>query len=131
MTPQATTRVVAGLIAAALWLPLAASLLAPGGERVPAFALPALYTVPLTAVIAAPLVYFFRRNLSFIRCCIVGLGIGTVGALTFWSPYSNAALLSWGPTLVAAGLLSSVVFWVVGIWRNRGLTIAGGVRERR
>ena len=117
-------RVTSGLIAAALWLPILNSAVAHAEDQKPAFLVIAIYTVPLTLFIAAPLVFLLRRKLTLGRCLLTGALLGIVGALTFWSPYSVKSSL-WGAPLVLAGLLSSLLFWVIGVWRNRNLTCVG------
>jgi fluoride ion exporter CrcB/FEX len=83
-----------------------------------------VYTVPLTLLLAGPLVYVFRKRLTLARCVTVGFILGMLGSFTFWSPYSLAAFFNWGPLLIVVGVISSLLFWVVGVWGNRDLTKA-------
>jgi hypothetical protein len=130
MTHSASFRLVCGLFVAALWLPVL--LLATSGPYGKFwFLMTAFYTVPLTLIVAAPLVYFFRHRLSLLSCLACGLGVGFLGALTFLSTTNYLAALNWGPALIVSGVVSSLLFWIVGVWGNGGLTIVGGVRDAR
>lgn len=121
MSARGTLRVILGLIVAALWLPVLLYVLSRGWEKTFSFLIVTLYTVPVTVLIATPLVYFLRRKLTLGRCLTAGFVLGTLGALTFWSPYSPKAMFNWGPLLMAVGVVSSLLFWVTGVWRNRDL----------
>ena len=84
----------------------------------------ALYTIPLTIFVAAPLYYFNRKRVTFWLCVIAGVAIGVVGSLLFLVTTNPLAALNWSPLLIGSGLLSSIVFWVVGVWKNGNLTAA-------
>jgi hypothetical protein len=86
------------------------------------------FTVVLTALVAAPLVYFLRGRLSFVMCCIFGFAIGVVGVLAFWLVTNRLAALHWSPLLLIAGLASAVIFWMIGVRGNRDLTIGSSDR---
>jgi len=129
MSPRGVFRLIGGLIVAALWLPVLLYVISRGWEKTFSFLIVAYYTVPLTLLVATPLMYFMRKHLTLGRCLLVGFLLGALGALTFWSPYSLKAMWNWGPLLVAAGVMSSLLFWIVGVWRNSDLTIVGGGRD--
>lgn len=113
-------RIVVAFTAAALWFPSLSYFLS--GEYGPFwFLMIALYTVPLTLLVAAPLYYFNRKRITFLFCVLAGLGIGLLGALSFWSMTNRLAAQNWAPLLIGTGLVSSVLFWVIGIWRNSRL----------
>ena len=133
MSARGTLRVILGLIVAALWLPVLLYVFSRGWEKTFSFFIVALYTVTVTVLIATPLVYFLRRKLTLGRCLATGFVLGTLGALTFWSPYSPKAMFNWGPLLMAVGVISSLLFWVTGVWGNRDLhkvTSVGSARPR-
>lgn len=124
-----TLRIIGGLIVAALWLPCLLYVMSRGWERKVSSLIVACYSVPLTLLVAAPFVYFLRRKLTLVRCLTVGLLLGTLAALTLWSPYSPKAMFNWGPLQVLAGVVSSLLFWAVGVWRNHDLTHAESDRK--
>jgi hypothetical protein len=130
MSPRATLRLIGGLLVAALWLPALLYIVSRGWEREFSFLIVAYYTIPLTLLVAGPLVYIQRKKLTLVRCLTVGLLLGTLGAFTFWSPYSLKAMFNWGPVLMFVGVISSLLFWVVSVWRNRDLTAIGAGRGR-
>jgi hypothetical protein len=129
VTPRGVLRLIGGLLVAALWLPSLLYFVSRGWEKEFSSFIVAYYTVPLTLVVAGPLVYILRKKLTLARCLTVDLLLGVLGALTFWSPYSLKAMLNWGPLLMVVGVVSSFLFWVVGVWRNRDLTFVGAGRE--
>jgi len=114
------TRVFLGFAAAALWLPLV-SYFTGGVYGQFWFVMTASFTLPLTVVLAIPLFFLWRRRITFWRCLLAGLAIGLVGALAFLAMTNLAAALNWSPGLIGAGVLSSIVFWAVGIWNNGAL----------
>ena len=122
MSARGILRIIGGLVVAALWLPLLLYIVSKSWEKQFSLLIVGFYTVPLTLLIAGPFVYFLRRKLTLARCLITGALLGTLGALTFWSPYSLTAMFNWGPLLVVVGIISSFLFWVVGVWGNRDLT---------
>jgi hypothetical protein len=119
-------RIGIGLLAAALWLPLLAYAT---GERFAFFwfGMIAMFTIPLTLFVALPLVLLLRRHLSFVRCIAAGFGIGLLAVALEWSLSHWQAALNLGPLLIGAGVLSSLVFWLVGVWRNSRLPAHEGI----
>ena len=115
------TRLILGFAAAALWLPVLMYVIA-GGHGEFWFVMIASFTVPLTLFVAAPLYYFSRRRVTFWACVMVGLAIGAVGSLTFLLAINPYTARTWAPSLLLAGIISSVIFWIVAIWKNRNLT---------
>jgi hypothetical protein len=115
-------RIVLGFMAAALWLPLLelATSRIYGGFW---FGMTAMFTVPLTLLVAVPLFYLWRRQITLWRCLLAGLAIGIIGAVVFLVTTNPLAALNWSPLLVVVGVLSSVVFWVTAVWRNPTLTV--------
>jgi hypothetical protein len=102
---------------AALWLPAFAVINSP--SLIESLAgLVALFTVPLTFFVGAPLYWIFRRRVGFWWCASAGIAIGIVGVGLFWLMTNPLAARNWAPLLIATGLISSLLFWVVGIWRN-------------
>jgi hypothetical protein len=129
MTRHASFRLIAGLLVAALWLPLLLYFTSGGYGPFWLF-MTGFYTVPLTLLVAAPLVFLFRHRISLALCLVVGLAIGFLGSLTFLATTNYLAALHWAPLLIVSGLVSSFLFWLVAVFRNGDLTIVGGVRER-
>jgi hypothetical protein len=128
MNLGSTQRLVLGLLVAALWFPLLAWERALDHGWV-AFMLVGMFTLPVTLLMAAPLVYLLRRRLSFTLCCTFGIALGGLLALADvltgnWVAARGDALMG-----IPVGLISSILFWLIGVWRNRALTIAGGVRD--
>jgi hypothetical protein len=128
MTRGASFRLGCGLLVAALWLPVVLYFTS-GPYAKFGFFITAFYTVPLTLFVAAPLVYLLRYCLSLALCLASGLAIGVAGTLMVLATTNR--LFAWNASLVLmlCGLVSSLIFWVVGVWRNGGLTIVGGGRE--
>jgi len=117
-------RIVLGFAAAAMWLPLLQLM---AGELADGyglfwFGMTAMFMVPLTVLVAVPLFYVWRRRITFWRCVFAGLVIGIVGAVIFLLTTNPLAALNWSPLLILVGVLSSLVFWVVAVWRNPALT---------
>ena len=116
------TRFLLGLVAAALWLPLL--LLATSGRYgMFWFVMVSPFTILLTLV-AAPIAFLFRRNLSLLVCVVAGVVAGGIGVLLFWLATNPLAAGNWAPLLVVAGLLSGLVFWAVGVRGNHLLDIS-------
>jgi len=124
------TRLIAGFIATAFWLP-AVVFLAHADDhpwtRVGVSMVP-LLTLPLT-LLAVPLVYFGRRRLSFTRCLASGAAFGVLGAAAVlaWARASPFAAPHWFfytmiLSFMTVGLVSGAVFWLAGVWRNDNLT---------
>ena len=90
----------------------------------------AALTVPLTLFVAVPTYWFFREHVGLLACMIVGVGIGAIGCLLFWAATNTLAALNWAPLLLGAGLVSSVLFWFVALWRNEGLVWARAGAQR-
>ena len=111
-------RTLVGLVAAALWLPTALYLLFPNDGGKIAAIIAAMCTVPLTLVIAAPVVFLLRRKLSLGWCIGLGVATGVAGLVEciFVFPLSLDFLLFW---CIGAGVVSSLVFWIVGVVGNR------------
>ena len=76
------------------------------------------FTVPLTLLVAVPLYLRIRGQVSFLQCLGAGLVAGLIGVALFYLGTNPLAALNWGVSLVLAGLLSSVVFWLVAVWKN-------------
>jgi hypothetical protein len=116
-------RLILGFAAAALWLPILSYATSGiyGGFW---FGMIAFYTIPLTVLVATPLYYFNRKRVTFWLCVIAGVAVGVLGALLFLVMTNPLAALNWSPLLIGSGLLSSIVFWVVGVWKNGNLTAA-------
>ena len=114
-------RIVVGFLAAALWLPLL-SLATSGPYGAFWFGMTAMFTVPLTLLVAVPLFYMWRRRITFWLCLVAGLAIGIIGAALFLLVTNPLAARNWAPLLIVAGVLSSVVFWATAVWRNSTLT---------
>ena len=80
-----------------------------------------MFTAPLTLFVAVPLFYLTRKRVTFWRCVLGGLAVGAVGALLFLLTTNVLAARNWSPFLIAAGPLSSLIFWLVGVWKNEWL----------
>jgi len=76
------------------------------------------FTVPLTLLVAAPVLYVLRRRMSGLLCLLSGAVIGLLGSTPFLlgpgAPYN----LRWVALLALCGLLSGAVFWLVAVYRN-------------
>ena len=116
-------RLVLAFMVAALWLPLLAVAVSPSFVESMA-ALVAALTVPLTLFVAVPTYWFFRRRVGLLACMTAGAAIGAIGCLLFWAATNTLAALNWAPLLLGAGLVSSLLFWFVGLWRNERLVWA-------
>jgi len=119
MKPVSFARIVLGFIAAALWLPGLLYILASSPAEEFAARPPLLFTVPLTVFFAVPAFLFLKKRPSFLLCVSAGAAIGGIGALLFLLTTHLEAALNWAPALIGCGLVSSVLFWLVAIWRNR------------
>ena len=120
MVHSTSVRLVAGLLVAALWLPLLGLLTVPWSGPFWSV-MTALYTVPLTLLVAAPLAFLFRRRLTLVLCLAFGLTISLLGVLVFSATTNYLAGLRWAPLLTASGLISSFLFWWVAVspqWRS-------------
>ena len=106
-------RVIVGLFAAALWLPILTLFSWPGGA-----VLVGALTIPLTLLVAAPLVYLFRRRLSLWLCLAAGATVGAIGAATFTWLTNPLAGANSAPALIGVGAISGGVFWLAGVFRN-------------
>ncbi len=116
------SRLVAGFIAGALWMP-AFAYFADREYGMVMTVMIAIFTVPLTLFVAAPLYYLFRNKIGLWTCMAFGVVIGLIGAGIFGATTHYEAFVRWAPLLVGAGWLSSMIFWFVGIWRNPNLTL--------
>lgn len=116
------TRVILGFAVAALWLPVL-SYLTGGVYAEFWFVMTAAFTVPMTLFVAVPLYYRWRQRVSFVRCLLAGVVIGVIGAVAFLAMTNPQAALNWSPGVVGAGVVSSIIFWVIAIWKNQA---AGG-----
>ena len=112
------TRVILGFAVAALWLPVL-SYLTGGVYAEFWFVMTAAFTVPMTLFVAVPLYYRWRQRVSFVRCLLAGLVIGVIGAVAFLTMTNRQAALNWSPGVVGAGVVSSIIFWVIAIWKNQ------------
>lgn len=110
-------RLILGFFVAALWLPMIAAVASPSLTESLAI-LVAMFTIPLTLFVGAPLYWLFRRRVGFWWCAVAGISIGILGVFLFWLVTNALAARNWAPVLIAVGLISSLLFWVVGIWRN-------------
>jgi len=116
-------RVVLGFVAAALCFPAGVLVYAMciGEWRWgPLFAsLAAVYTVPLTILVAAPLFLLFRRHASFLVCVGAGIAVGLIGVLleALLGSYGYAVAMAW--KFAAVGAVSASVFYFVAVFRNR------------
>jgi hypothetical protein len=123
-------RLIAGFLAAAIWLPLL--ILLQRGLTWPGAVLVLLYATPMT-LLAAPIVYLLRRRLSLVLCGIFGTLFGLVGAIGLMGTNPLAAprelaMLRLG-RFGLIGLISGALFWVVGVYRNDRLTIARAAHD--
>jgi hypothetical protein len=116
-------RLILAFIVAAFWAPLLSTLTSESYFRVQAFILVALFTVPLTLFVAVPLYCVVRKKIALRLCTLFGIGIGSIGALLFLLMTNLEAFLKFAPLHILTGLISSLLFWLVGIWRNQNLTI--------
>jgi hypothetical protein len=116
------TRLILAFISAAFFVPTITLFTSDGYFRLQGFALIAIFTVPLTVIGAAPLYVVFRKSITIWLCMVAGFSLGLVGSLIFLLMTNPKAYLNWLPAFLFAGWSSSVVFWLVGIWRNRNLT---------
>jgi putative effector of murein hydrolase len=114
------TRVVLGFAVAALWLPVLLYFTA-GDYGAFWLFMTASFTVPLTLFVAVPLYYFWRRRITFWRCILAGFAIGAIGALAFLAMTHPEAALNWSPGLIGSGVVTSLVFWFIAVWKNGDL----------
>jgi hypothetical protein len=113
-------RLILGLAVAALWFPLLTLTFAPAPAKLAAI-LSAGLTVPLTAVIAGPLVYALRRRLTLSASTLSGAAIGALGVIAYGAGTRWAIDLTLMLVFVAVGSISGVLFWVVGVYRNAAM----------
>jgi hypothetical protein len=52
---------------------------------------------------------------------LAGLVVGLAGVLVFMLMTNALAARNWAPLLIVTGLLCSLVFWLVGVWKNQAL----------
>lgn len=118
-------RLFLGFCCAALSMPTFVYLvgIVKGGSAHIAFIMTALFTMPLTFFVAVPLYFFARSQITFLRCILFGATIGLFGALIdyYWTRNFLAAK-NIAPIMIGFGIVSSAVFWIVGIWKNNNLT---------
>lgn len=115
-------RVVAAFVIVPLLYPL--SILLVSGEEGWAGAIwAASFTIPITVVIGIPLFFIFRKK-AWWRWWQFALGGVLAGLVASLPPLLNsweaAALFAF--YFVPFGLAHSVVFWLIAVWRNIGLT---------
>ena len=111
-------RVVLGFLVAALWLPVFTYLQAPTPADEFFARAPLVLTVPLTLFVAVPMFLMLKQHASFLVCVLSGAVVGAIGALLFMLVTHWEAGINWAPALVGCGVISSVLFWVVAIWRS-------------
>jgi hypothetical protein len=114
-------RLIIGLTVAALWLPLVGLLHGSWEGQFFAGAV-ALFTVPLTLVVAAPVCavfYYSKVAPSWWFCMIFGGIVGFLGAMIF-AAISNNSLIGWNsaPGFILVGVISALMFWAIGIRKN-------------
>ena len=112
-------RIVLAFIAAALWLPALVYLRAQTPAEMFGARFPLLLTVPLTIFVAVPAFLAMRARVSLVLCAAMGMAIGALGALLFLLTTHWEAAVNWAPAFFGCGLVSSLLFWVIGVWRNR------------
>jgi len=111
-------RIVIAFIVTAFWLPALMAIITPnysfiGSEMIEVF------TVLLTLIIGVPCYVFFRDRITFKLCINVGSIAGILGAIIFllltsWDEFSHL-----GVPMIAIGVWSGVVFWVVGFANSK------------
>src|SRR5690606_13879481 len=87
----------------------------PTGEGVFWARLIALFSVPLTVLVAVPAFFLLRRHVNLFTCIASGLLIGWLGAGLFLLATNWLAFLGWAPTMLAIGALSGAGFWLIGL----------------
>ena len=121
------SRLIIGLVAAALTLPL--YMFVTGGiHGEMGFVLGMLFSLPATFYAALPIFFLVKRRspISFRLCLIVGASIGALMGVVFSAVRSGPFPSQYSGQDVASsmfiGILSALVFWFVGIWNNGHLT---------
>ena len=109
-------RVVLGFVVAALWLP-AIGLFMDWYSGVWARA-STLLSVPLTVFVAVPIYLVVRKRISFLICAFAGVGIGALGALPWALDGNTRAAMNLAPILMVVGFISSILFWLIAVWKN-------------
>lgn len=117
-------RLILGLIFAALWLPTLAFFTSGIYGRF-WFSMTAAFTVALTVFVAVPLYWVLRKKANLLVCAIAGVLVGLVGSVVFslTANFSGLVFLNWSPAMIVAGLMSGMIFWFVGLWRNDNLVL--------
>jgi molybdate transport system substrate-binding protein len=115
-------RVVLGFVAAALGVPALVALTSPPYGLF-WLAMISFFTVPLTLFAGMPLFVYLarRRRVTLWWCMLAGLVVGLAGVLVFMLMTNALAARNWAPLLIVTGLLCSLVFWLVGVWKNQAL----------
>lgn len=124
-------RPMARVVAAFVLVPLVVPLLllaASDRDGVPAAlaAWSTVYTYGLTLGFGLPLLFVFRRNgwWRWWQFALGGIFAGVAWSLTAlsngWSHWSTAAFFSM--YCIPLGLVHGLLFWLVAVWRNTGLT---------
>ena len=110
-------RLVLGIIAEALWLPILAYVtLGRLGEGY--FVILAMFTVPLTLFVAVPFYLLTKKYFTFLVSIYFGLAIGALVALVYYLNTDPINGVNMAPIFLLLGLISSVLFWIVAIWKN-------------
>jgi hypothetical protein len=110
-------RVVLGFVVAALWLP-SLSLLIEDWYSAWWVGMVLAWTGPLTIFVAVPLYLLVRKRISFRLCAGAGLCVGLLGAVPWVLENNPKAALNFAPVMMAVGLVSSILFWIIAVWKN-------------
>jgi hypothetical protein len=108
-------RLILGFVVAALWLPILAMAVSPAFSMA---GLIAAFTIPLTLFVAVPSYWHFRKSVGLKICLLNGVVIGILGILLFWVITNRLAAINWAPLLIATSVISSLLFWLIGLWKN-------------
>lgn len=115
------SRIILGFIVAAFWLPLLLSFSEYGEFW---FRMVLLFTAPIIIIFGVPLfiLFYSKRNISFMLCAISGIALGLVGCVLFLLLSNTLTAYNVAPLFTLSGLLSGIIFWFVGVWKNDTLT---------
>lgn len=116
-------RILLGFIYAALWFPTAVFIftqyVSHSNEGVPAFLFSLSITGP-AVLISMPIFYLIRHHkpIQLLDCLLAGLLIPTLILIGYGTVTNFAIATPLAPLCIGVGLISAIIFWIVGLRQN-------------